>query len=155
MKYPLQLRGKVREMFLLLRFDCGMFSPAAALEGAGITLDMENPTPGQEAWPRGTGGCSSGPTERNEWGKGRNKVWPLMTLTIQFGFCSWVLVTSLGLGGDQTHQWFAPSVCNDGFCPLGLCIFYLCYRIENQIISTEQHPERGDRGEICIKQTEL
>lgn len=67
-----------------------------------------------------TGGSSSGPAGGNEWGSCRNKVWPSMT---RFGFCFWLLVASLGQGGDQTHWWPGPSICNDGFCSFVLCIF--------------------------------
>lgn len=120
---PCSWEERAGGMFLLLRLDCGIFS-AAALEGAGITLGMENPRPGQDLarwWGMEAAlvllkGASDAPADRRLW-------MTLMTLMTRFGFCSWALMTSLGLGGDQSHWWPVPSVCNHGFCSLVLCIF--------------------------------
>lgn len=153
MKYSLQLRGKGWGNVPDVEVWLWNILPSCSVGRCWNDTDMENPTLGQEAWPNGVQGdpalvllegMSEAPAETRSglW-------WHGLVSASGFLWLLWVREVTRPTGGLALR--FVTMDSARLFC----AFFSLCYWIENQIISTEQHPERGDRGEIHVKQTEL
>ena len=61
--FPAVIKEKVGRVFLMVRFDCGMSSQAAALEGAGVMPDKESCSKLRSLAKGCTWGSTSGPAE--------------------------------------------------------------------------------------------
>lgn len=66
-----------------------------------------------------------------------------MTLTIQFGFCSWVLVTSLGLGGDQTTSGLPLR-----FVMMDSAHWVCAFSTSATELKTKSYPQNSTRREV-------